>query len=294
MSYILDALKKSERERRQVDAPTMQRVQPMHATAGSTQWLQPIAGGVGVGLLLALLWWALSGAYKVSGDSKPAIKAADIAEPVNKSSSLRSTASAASAVAPPVENSKPLIDYTATVDAPPPMMPAVQETSAPAPPILREAAKPVIKPKANVIAPSKPAPTPVVAVSKTPIEEVKKLPAIVELAALPPKPTPAQTQLNQDKKTDELTQANDVVPANADPARIYNLPELPVAVRRGVPKMNIPGYIMSSEPNSRTVTINEKNLKEGDELIAGLRVDSIGQDFLMMSYKGYRFRVEMF
>ena len=41
-------------------------------------------------------------------------------------------------------------------------------------------------------------------------------------------------------------------------------------------------------------SIDERSLREADELFSGLRREQIAQDFLLFSFRGDRFRVEMF
>lgn len=76
--------------------------------------------------------------------------------------------------------------------------------------------------------------------------------------------------------------------------RVLRLDELPALVRREVPKISTSGYVDSAEAGGRVVSINERSLREGDELIAGMRLEQIAQDYLLFSFRGYRFRVEMF
>ncbi|MFC5521998.1 general secretion pathway protein GspB [Polaromonas jejuensis] len=77
-------------------------------------------------------------------------------------------------------------------------------------------------------------------------------------------------------------------------ARVLRLDELPPEVRREIPKISTSGYVDSAEAGGRVVSINERSLREGDELIAGMKLEQIAQDHLLFSFRGYRFRVEMF
>jgi general secretion pathway protein B len=299
MSYILEALKKSERERRQVETPATAIAQPMQVvTPANTPWLQPVAGGVGAGLLLALLWWAFSGANKLGDAGTTEKKLSGIAATTGKLNKMPPVVSMPTELAPLAENTKPLIDYrSADVFSQPVTPVAKASASRGLPQPASSAAAPTkspARPPIDVVSKPKPLPSVVAVKQKTASDQVKTTPTAPPLVALQTAEAQPKAQSDQDKKTDDDTQSNGVVPANTDPARIYNMQELPVAVRRAVPKMAIPGYIMSSDASSRTVTINDRNLKEGDELIAGLRVDMIAQDYLLMSYKGYRFRAEMF
>lgn len=76
--------------------------------------------------------------------------------------------------------------------------------------------------------------------------------------------------------------------------RVWRLDELPPEVRRDVPKMTTSGYVYSADAGDRVVSINERSLREGDELISGMKLEQIAQDYVLLSFRGYRFRVEMF
>jgi hypothetical protein len=71
---------------------------------------------------------------------------------------------------------------------------------------------------------------------------------------------------------------------------VSSLDELPPSVRREIPEMSITGDTYSSAPRERTVNINNRLLQEGDYLVAGLKVERIGQRGVIFSYKNYYFR----
>jgi general secretion pathway protein B len=76
--------------------------------------------------------------------------------------------------------------------------------------------------------------------------------------------------------------------------RVLYLEELPPEVRRDVPKISATGYVYSADTGVRIVNVNERSLQEGDELLAGLKLELIAPDHVLFSFRGYRFRVEMF
>lgn len=77
-------------------------------------------------------------------------------------------------------------------------------------------------------------------------------------------------------------------------ARVWRLDELPQEIRRDLPKFGITGYVYSAEAAGRVVSINERSLREGDELAAGLKLELIATDYLLFSFRGYRFRSDFF
>jgi general secretion pathway protein B len=77
-------------------------------------------------------------------------------------------------------------------------------------------------------------------------------------------------------------------------SRVLHFEELPPEVRRDVPKISATGYVYSADTGVRIVNVNERSLQEGDELMAGLKLEQIAPDHVLFSFRGYRFRVEMF
>jgi general secretion pathway protein B len=77
-------------------------------------------------------------------------------------------------------------------------------------------------------------------------------------------------------------------------SRVFQLEELPPEVRHDVPKMRATGYVYSAETGVRIVNINDRILQEGDHVMAGLKLEQIASDHVLFSFRGYRFRVDMF
>ena len=57
---------------------------------------------------------------------------------------------------------------------------------------------------------------------------------------------------------------------------------------KGLPPLDIAGF-MHNEQGSNMAIINDKLMKEGDEVSPGLRVEKIKEDSVIFSYKGYVF-----
>jgi general secretion pathway protein B len=77
-------------------------------------------------------------------------------------------------------------------------------------------------------------------------------------------------------------------------SRVLHIEGLPPEVRRDVPKISATGYVYSADTGVRVVNVNERSLQEGDELMAGLKLEQIAPDHVLFSFRGYRFRIEMF
>jgi general secretion pathway protein B len=72
--------------------------------------------------------------------------------------------------------------------------------------------------------------------------------------------------------------------------KIIAMTELPLTIQQEIPIMTISGYAYSSIPKERSVGINERLLQEGEYLAPGIRLEQITTDGLVFSYKKYLFR----
>ena len=79
--------------------------------------------------------------------------------------------------------------------------------------------------------------------------------------------------------------------AEAAPApNVVALAELPLALQQELPPMTISVHAYSGRPADRLVGINNRMLREGDELVPGLRLEQITPEGMVFGYKGYSFR----
>jgi general secretion pathway protein B len=56
-----------------------------------------------------------------------------------------------------------------------------------------------------------------------------------------------------------------------------------------LPPINIAGYIRDAEAN-RLVMVNDRLLREGDELAPGLKLEKILDDSVIFNFRGHRFK----
>ncbi len=75
---------------------------------------------------------------------------------------------------------------------------------------------------------------------------------------------------------------------------VFELHELPLSVRQGLPDMSISGHIYSNNPASRMININGQIIREGETLTAGIKVEEITVSGVIFSYQGFRFRMKRF
>jgi general secretion pathway protein B len=89
-----------------------------------------------------------------------------------------------------------------------------------------------------------------------------------------------------DHKTETQTPAPD---AN----RIYTVSELPLSLQQSLPAFTISAFLYSDDPAARMVRVNGKMLREGDALPEGLKLNEIRQDELIFGYQNYRIRLRV-
>jgi general secretion pathway protein B len=78
-----------------------------------------------------------------------------------------------------------------------------------------------------------------------------------------------------------------------EPFRLYDLKSLPASVKEGLPDINISVFVYSDDPSSRVVKINGHTVREGQELTDGLKVEKIVPEGVIFKYEDYRFRVRI-
>lgn len=174
--------------------------------------------------------------------------------------------------------------------------------------------QPVVVAQAPVAPPvSAPAPAPVQELVPTP--EIKPAaPAPVEIDVTPPpspppappKPvaqqTPAQTpaavkreeaarQAKAGAAPVEAAPVNNAAPVAAAPAAapIYNVANLPPAVREQLPSLQLAGITYSTNPKYRMVIVNGQVLHEGESAGPGLVLERIENARTVWAFRGYRY-----
>jgi len=211
MSLILEALKKSEQERRRERGPDLHTIhQPLPARApqrSRAAWWGAALILANVGVLMG--WW------------------------LQQRSSHAPAGSAA------------VIPASATVS------PAVAAPSNPKP-----EARPAMAPPA---------------VTK-PVAEESEYTNIAPGSALPDKPAGA-------------------APVSRRQPPIKELVELPEAARSALPAMTFSFHVYSSDPQKRTIIINNRRLREGDEIGGGVELQEITEDGVILSTPEHRIHI---
>lgn len=230
MSYILDALKKSEAQRHAGKIPTVvapQGVQIESARASRARLFVWIA--LALAVALAAGWWARQFIYHPERDA--AASPADRGAPATD---------AGNAVVPPASarsgEAIPRLKLASSLPA--------RET-----PVTAPAAEPA-KPAAQ------PAVQPVTQAARTP-------------AAPPP--------------------AHDAPAPAAARGAVVPYANLPPAIRQSLPPLVVGGFA-AGESGGTMVMVDDKLVREGDEVAPGIRVEKILVNGAEFAYKGYRFR----
>lgn len=73
--------------------------------------------------------------------------------------------------------------------------------------------------------------------------------------------------------------------------RIYTLAELPAAVRRQVPPLDLSLHYYTAAPTARLIRLNGNLLREGEVLTPSVRVVAITPHGVILSCAGFRFRL---
>lgn len=74
-------------------------------------------------------------------------------------------------------------------------------------------------------------------------------------------------------------------------AHVIGMADLPPAIQRELPPLAISGSMYSANPADRMLLVDKRMLHEGDEIVAGLMLESILQKGAILRYKGYQFQI---
>jgi general secretion pathway protein B len=266
MSYILDALRKSDQQRKRGVPLLLAAQAPMSAPKRAPR------------LLYGMVALVLLGAGMVIGWLRPwqqeqAIPAARVV--------LSPAATTANAAAPAPPEVLPRTAREARPQELPPTGPAASPI-APAP---EEAATiATAQQRAATQTPNKTAKQP-------PAQRVDKAPAprAIEAAAAESRavPLPATVQApDQSAATAPRADAQAGAPAQT----AVSINELPVSIQKDLPALSVMVHAYSDDPAKRMVGINNRLLHEGDEVAPGLKLERITLEGMILNYKGYSFR----
>lgn len=262
MSYILDALKKAEAERKLGSVPDVH-AQPVASSTAKGEgglWSRPRRWGALLAslVILAVLVWTGSWRTGISPITQPL----QSAPPVPKFVAIPTS--------PTPEERAPLA-HEATISSVTkiPVVPATPRSSG----LPAAAAVPatVSTPIASGAEPVKPHSGSSLANKSAEI----RAPEPVSRSGTPP--------LNKVEVSTQVMPAPEI--------RVPALNELPAMIQKEIPALTFGGYLYSNSPADRTVLINNRLLHEGDQVSPGLTLEKMMPKEAILNYLGHRYRV---
>jgi general secretion pathway protein B len=104
---------------------------------------------------------------------------------------------------------------------------------------------------------------------------------------VPPAPKPAAPALKPAAPAPSAAPE----PAPERPEPVALLQDLPPQIQREIPTLAINGYIYASNPAQRSVLINNRLRREGDQVAPGLTLEKLLPKEMLLNYRGYRYRI---
>lgn len=272
MSYILDALKKSEKERQRGTVPDLMTAQDVAGEGPKRRAFWPYLI-VGVLILNAglLAWWLAWHSSKPPVATQPTATQQYTAKAPDQGN--RSANAGLSVATPPSKVSN--MSEPATRSA--------------------EEKKPVFRPEI----PTAKIDVPRVNVTRQPQQEQVKTdvqknrenkPA-AETNVKGPRETPSVSLQHTPTMNHPEAETQPVALPAPMKNKIYSLKELPLSLQQSLPAFAISTHLYASDTSSRVVRINGQILREGQFLTAGLKLEEITSEGVIFSYQNYRFRV---
>jgi general secretion pathway protein B len=320
MSYILDALKKSERQRPPGQVPDLFTVQGPMKSGKPRRPLRAAAIVAAVVVAAAIGGRAWFGARDRQAQA-PSAQSAAPRLPDSGAAPPEATAPAAPiAVTPAAQPASPPAEKIPAASPPAPlnagrrtpgarsagsvitgpaapavMVPAVPRASPPVPkaveaPAGGAAVQPEVPPSPGPPAAGLPAATPPpAAIPPAPEAPAAPIPTGVEVPPVAPEvPPPASAPAAVAVGTAASPQpAADAPPADG---RVVSLEELPESVRKDLGKFTVSGHVWSEEPALRLLTVQDRIVREGGEAAPGVRLEEVTQTGAVFSVRGWRFR----
>lgn len=314
MSYILDALKKSEKERPAGSVPDVHTIQPLaQATAARNKWPIYAAAFLLLTITLAVglyIGWRVSGTQEsqldetAAANPSPAVTTGAAPPPAVAATPPLPPASLQKQAAALPEPAKPV--HKTITPTPPPPTPKPKNIAALAQPIVQQtplaASIPATSDKSTV--PESSVETSVNQLVRT--EEIPQEPAVEntdgpeseELLTDGMEPMAGDKELTDESAPlpEEEAMAEAVLPQNAGQTKSMVLAygQLPASIKKSLPELTISALFYSSKPASRLASINGRIARENQQVADDLTIEEIQQDGVVFIYQQYRFKMEVF
>ena len=276
MSFILDAIAKSEQERQQQLAPDARRLAvPTPAPVREHSKLPYV---ISAALLLNAV---LIGVWVQSGQQEaPIVESGEI----NRSARPES---ASGEIAPSDTPEKPPESVPADVPQPSSTTPMLAESTvekAPAAQTPRPKAKPESQAPSSAVLekienPVVPEPQPAVVISVPAATETREASLDSTVGA------------DRESVVAALEEAPEPVPPEASERRISRLSELPSDVRRALPSVVFTGHLYSSNPRASYVFVGDRQVVVGQQIVDNLVLDAITPTGVVVEFHEYLIEV---
>ena len=274
MSYILDALRKSELERQNKQSVSLDdQILESVISQKSYQWLWITLGIMVVCILiLSSIWLTL-----VITDPESSVPAhAPSAKVKTKSMEFASVEPEKFKVTQELPKSIPTEINSAAVIKEKDSQASIAEIIA-----ARRAAQQ-----------SKKAPNPLPRPSKTSASLTKKQPAAsIKTAKKFASPVPVLQPVKPPKRIIKQPVAK-TKPVQQQQADVPLLKELSFEFRRSVPVLNINVFVYAEDPAKRFILVNMKKFTPGQQITEGMKLKEIRHDSLVVNYKNKTFRIK--
>ncbi len=104
-----------------------------------------------------------------------------------------------------------------------------------------------------------------------------------------------KTYNKENSPNNEKSFTHNLLPLNKEPVpdvnKLYSINELPSSVKDSLPPINMTIFMYSDDPASRMVRINGQTLREGQNISEGVRLEEIKADGIIVSYKNYKMHI---
>ena len=287
MSYILDALKKADRDRHPVAVPTLATV---HRTPAPSRrrLLWPWIAGAVIVVNVGVWLWLLRPAPSVPDGALVSVTRAPATSPAPAAPEQAARARSVEPVTTPDSLDK------AVVAVAPSQAPPSATRSAPSVPLSRReqnlvaARGAATKPAAPVTATPNAAPPKSTRVdARTPPAGEKPAHETSAEAAAPRSASPPKPETEPEKSPAPAVASAPVKPLERDPATPPASQEPPVP-QEVVAKLHLQVLVYSEVPSGRLVFINNQKYVEGQRIDANLVVERITSDGVFVSYQDKR------
>lgn len=273
MSTILDALSRAERERQMGEIPAIERTLLEHPRLPAQTPRDKLS-----------LRWVLLGLGLILCGALVAILASTLREKATSPLALEQERGAAAAPLPapnPASEQTPgpaaTAELQAARDTPRNERVADERAAAPAPH------------SAGGRVHDRPASVKNLASARAQASTGKRSPA--EAPANKSSVAPPMVVKTTEAPTPTARTTDSAVSAKPASAALPWINELPANVRQELPAISLGGYIYSANVAERSILINGKLLREGDQLAPGLRLEQMRPDGVVFGYKEQRFRM---